>query len=44
MIQELRGYINPLLEKGALPFRDKINWKLDLNYDYRGDEDVRDTD
>ena len=39
MLKELGGHIDPLLQKDALPFRDKMNWKLDLNFDYELDRD-----
>lgn len=39
MLKELGGYIDPLLQKNALPFRDKMNWKLDMNFDYELDRD-----
>ncbi len=39
MLKELGGHLDPLLQKDALPFRDKMNWKLDLNFDYELDRD-----
>jgi len=40
MLKELRGQIDPLLRKGALPFQDKMNWKLEVDFDYELDRDL----
>lgn len=37
MIDELDKYMPRLIKNKALPFMDKINWKLDVNFPY--DED-----